>query len=232
MLALDFGDELFHDGCDVIDIKPRAMKCAVRRNRTEQLGDRLQSTLSGRFFAFDDERGGAHASDHAVTAAIERGCSVYRVFVGCSSAGGKETGTDPLHQVIGGDVVGRHDDDAFAAALADPVFGDCHSLGTTCAGRIDLCVGPAGADFLGELRVAHGEHAEQEAPVEIELGLADQALDFRDAPINFVDAGTAAVAVVTEPVPQALEAFELFAVAAFRVVLVELFAESVHTREG
>ena len=98
-------------------------------------------------------------------------------------------------QLVGGDVVGGDDHHAAAAAGADPVLGERDGLGGAGAGRVDLRVRPAGADELGELRVAHRQHAEQEAAVEL-VGVAARSscLQVVDAPVELGErvAGSAA----------------------------------------
>ena len=220
-------NQVLHDAGDVIDIEPRAVERAVGRNRTEYLGNRLQSSRARCIGALYDERSGAHARDHAVTAAIERRGCILRVLVGRRGARRQEARAYPFHHVVRGHIVCGHDDDALAAATPDPVFRQCHGLSGAGARAVDLGIRPARADLLGELRVTHREDAEQEAPVEVEAGLSDQALDFSDAPVDFLDGGTIAVAKVGEPLPQAFEAFELFEMAALLVVAVEFFTERI-----
>ena len=69
---------------------------------------------------------------------------------------------EPTHrQVVGGDVVAGDDDDAAAAPGPDPVLGQGHGLGRAGACGVDLRVGPASADDLGELGVAHRQGPER-----------------------------------------------------------------------
>ena len=82
VLAFGFRDQLFHDGRYVVDIEPCTMECAVCRDRTQHLGDRLQASFPRRVCGLHDERSGAHTRDHAVATPVERRCRILRVLVG------------------------------------------------------------------------------------------------------------------------------------------------------
>ena len=165
-------------------------------------------------------------------APVERRCRFLRILVGRCRAGCEEAGADPFHQVVRRDVVGGYDDDALAAALADPVLGHRNRLRRACAGAIDLCIGAACTDLFSELRVAHRQDAEQEAAIEVVFGLADESLELRDAPFDFVDRAPGAIALVRQPLVQALEAFQLLAMPSLGVVIIKLLAERIHSGEG
>ncbi len=150
------------------DIEPSAVEGAVGGDAAEQLGDGAQAALARALGALHYQRGSAHAHQHAVPAAIERQRGLLHDVVGSGGAAREKTGADPLQQVIAGHVVAGDHDHAAAAASADPVLGQRQRLGGAGARRVELGVGASSADQLGELRVAHGQHAEQEAPVELE----------------------------------------------------------------
>ena len=177
VFLLDLRDKLFHHTRDVIDVETGAMKCAVCRHGSEQFRDRLQPASARGGLAFYNDGGRSHSGDHAVSPAVERGRRIFRVLVRSGSAGRQEAGADPFHQVLRRDVVGGHDDDALAAALANPVFCECHCLRATGARAVNLRIGAARTDLFGELGVAHRQDAEQELAVEVELRFADETLE-------------------------------------------------------
>ena len=142
------------------------MEGAVAGDGREEAADRGDPALAGGLGALDDERRGAHADHHAVTAAVERKGRVLHLLVERGGARGDEPGADPLHHVVGRGVVGRDDQDAAAAAGADPVLGEARGKPHRAAGRVDLRVRAARADQLGELRVPHREDPEEEAAIE------------------------------------------------------------------
>lgn len=89
----------------------------------------------------------------------------------------------PGQQRVRGGVVRRDHHDAPAPPGPDPVLGHAQRLRGARAGRVHLRVGAAGADQFGELRVPHGQGAEQEAAVEgirLRLQLVPK---FGDAPV-------------------------------------------------
>ena len=85
-----------------------------------------------------------------------------------SAAAPEATNPAPIHSIMWSErgVVGRDDQDATAAACADPVLGEAHGKTHRAAGRVDLSVRAARADELGELRVPHREDPEEEAAIE------------------------------------------------------------------
>ena len=169
-------DEPFHHLADVLDIEAGAVEGAVRRDRAQHLADRPQAAFAHRVGALHHDGGGAHAEQHAVAPPIERQRRLLDHVVGGRGAGGQEAGADPLDQVVAGDVVGGDDDHPPAAPGADPVLGKGDRLRRAGAGGVDLRVGTAGADQLGELRMAHGEDAEQKPPIErVRLALERRA---------------------------------------------------------
>ena len=156
----------FHDPADVLHIQPGAMERTVRGDGTEHLADRLDTALARRTGALHDQRGRAHAQDHAVPALVERQRRLRHVLVGGRGARREEPCAEPAQQVVARRIVGGDDDHPPAAAGADPVLGERDRLRGARARGVDLGVGAAGPDQLGELRVPHREHTEQEPAVE------------------------------------------------------------------
>ncbi len=142
------------------------MEGAVRGHRAQHFADRLDAAFACGFGALHHQGRGAHAHDHAVPAAVERKAASSTTSSVAAAPAGQEAGAEPFDQVVGSDVVRRDDDHAAAAAGADPVLRQRNGLGGAGAGGVDLRVRTAGADELGELRMPHGQDAEQEAPVE------------------------------------------------------------------
>ena len=151
--------------CSTSSREPWKALLAVTAPSTSQIG-RHAALARGRG-ALDHDAGRAHAEDHPVAAPIERQRGVLDQLVGGRGARGQEARADPRQQRLGGHVVGGHDHHAPAAPRADPVLGHRDGLRRARARRIDLRVRPARPDQLGELGVAHREHAEQEAAVEV-----------------------------------------------------------------
>ncbi len=147
------------------------MERAVRHLGAQHLDDAAHAALPDRVLRLDDHRAGAHAHQHAVATTVERQRRILDLAVGGSRAGAEEARAHPLHQVVRGQVVGADDDHAAATAHANPVFRDAHRDGGRRAGRVDLRVGAANAEHLGELRVPHGQHLEDEAAIELVVGL-------------------------------------------------------------
>ena len=136
---------------------------------------------------------------------------------------------EPRQQRVGRRVVGGDHDHPPAAAGADPVLGQRHRLRGARARRVDLRVRPARADDLGELRVAHRQAPEQEAPVEhVRLGLEG----VRAARGCAGRPPAAAGLVVAHPRAHRLQRAQLFAAAAVDVVALELVGEVVQAGEG
>ena len=184
---LGAGDQPLHHVADVVDVEPRAVEGAVGGDGAEHLADRLQAALARRLGRFDHEGGGAHAEDHPVAPAVERQGRLGHVVVGGGCAGGEEAGAEPAEERVGRDVVGRDHDDATATAGADPVLGDGDGLGGAGARRVDLRVRAAGADQVGELRVAHRQDAEKEAAVEAVRIVIDQLAEVVKPPVDLVE---------------------------------------------
>jgi hypothetical protein len=190
---LCLADQRLHGVGDVLDVQPGAVEGAVERDRGQHLADRLDAALAGRLGRLDDERGCAHADDHPVAAAVERGGSVLDAASVAAAPRGEEARADPGQQDVGGHVVGGHHDDPAAPAGPDPVLGDRHGLGRAGAGGVDLGVRPAGADELGELRVAHRQGAEDEPAVEGEGFDLEQVTQVGDPPVDLGSGGSAPV---------------------------------------
>ena len=199
---------------DVVDVEPGAVEGAVGGDRAEHLADRLQAALPRGLGGLDDERRRAHPDDHAVPAPVERRRRVLDHVVGRGGAGGQEAGGDPGQQRVAGDVVGGDHDDPAAAAGPDPVLGQRHRLRRARARGVDLGVGAARADDLGELRVAHRQAPEQEPPVEGERLGVEQVAQLADAP---VDLGRGRL-VAAHPGPHRLQGEQLLATAPVGVV--------------
>ena len=180
-------DDVLHHAADVRRRRaamPWKAQLAVTAPSTSQIG-RDAALARGRG-ALDDDAGRAHAEDHPVAAPVERQRGLLDDLVGGRGAGGQEARAEPPQQRVGGHVVGGHDHDAPAAARADPVLGDRDGLRRARARGVDLRVRPARADQLGELGVAHGEHAEQEAAVEVVRLRLEVALELVDAAVDLV----------------------------------------------
>ena len=224
--ALGLHDDPLHHLGDVVDVEAGAVEGTVRRHGAEHLADRLQATLARGFRGLDDERRGAHPDDHAVPAPVERGGGVLDRVVGRRCSGGQEARGDPGQQVVGGDVVSTDDDDPPAAAGPDPVLGERQRLGGAGAGGVDLRVGAAGADDLRELRVPHGQAAEQEPPVEGERLDLEQVSQLGDAAVHLGDGRL----VAAHPGAHRLEGEQLVAASAIGVVPPEVVGEGVVAR--
>ncbi len=94
----------------------------------KHFADGLNAAFARGLGALDHQGRGAHAHDQAVTAAVEGNGGVFHHFVGGGGPAGQEAGAEPLHQVVGGDVVGRDNDHAAAASGADPVLAPAPRL--------------------------------------------------------------------------------------------------------
>ncbi len=169
------------------------MEGAVGGRRPEHFADRLQAALARRIGTLDHERGGTHAEDHPVAAAVERDRRLGDVVVGGRRSGREEAGAEPAEELVGGDVVGGDHDDATATTGADPVLGEGDGLGGAGARRVDLRVRAAGADEVGELGVAHRQDAEQEAAVEAVRLVVDQLAEVVQPPVDLVERDVGAV---------------------------------------
>ncbi len=225
--ALGGGHQVVHDHRDVLDVQACGVEGTVAGFGAEHLDDAAHAALAHPVFTLHDQGAGTHPQQHAVAAAIEgQGC-FFDLVVGGGCPGGQEAGTDPLHEVVAGDVITAQDDDAAAATIADPILGQGHALGRAGTGRVDVRVGAAGADVFGKLAVSHGQDAEEETPVE-GVGLAGQDVaHLADAAVDFeLDAGFAGVAA---QVFQQLQA--VFAVLPDEVAL-ELVGHAVAAGEG
>ena len=168
---------------------------AVTVPSTSQIGCRPRSRAASAASTTMARR--AHAEDHPVPSAIERQGGVGDVVVGRRCTAGEEAGAEPAEEVVGRDVVGGDDDDSTAAAGADPVLGDGHGLGGAGARRVDLRVRTAGADEVGELRVAHRQDAEQEAAVEAVRLVVDELAEVVQPPVDLVERDVGSVELST-----------------------------------
>ena len=178
------GDQILHHLADVLDIETRAVERAVGRHRAQHFADGLNSAFARGFRALHHQGRGAHADNHAVPAAVEGNGGLFHHLVGGCRSAGQKAGADPLHQMVGSDVVRRDDDHAAAAPGADPVLRQCHGLRGARAGGVDLRVGTAGADEFGKLRMSHGQNSEQEAPVEDIRLFFDGGAQLLDTPVQ------------------------------------------------
>ena len=160
------------------------MEGAVGAHRAEHLADWCDAALTRRFRGFDDQGRGAHADQHAVTAPVERQSRLLDDRVGGRGTGSKEARGHPFEHDVRGDVVGSDDHHAAAAPGANPVLGHPHGLGCAGAGRVDLRVGPACADQLGKLRMAHRQRPEEETPIEHVRFTLDGGCEWMDAVID------------------------------------------------
>ncbi len=123
-------------------------------------------------------------------ALVERCGRLLDDVVGGGGAGGQESRREPRQQRVGAGVVGGHHDHPATATDPDPVLGERGRLRGARARGIDLRVGPARADDLGELRVAHRQAPEYEAPVEyVRVGL-DVVAQLVDVPVDLAAAGS------------------------------------------
>src|SRR5579871_1493345 len=181
-----FADQLFHNLTDVANIEPSTVEGAVRRDRAQHFADRLQAAFAHRFGTLDHQTSGAHADDHAVTASVEGDGGCFDILVRCSRAAGQETGAEPWNKVVGGDIVGGDYHHAAATAGPDPIFCQAHGLRGAGAGSVDGGVRPTGSNEFGKLRVAHGEHAEQESAIKNVALLLDLIAKVFDAMVDFL----------------------------------------------
>ena len=139
---------------------------AVAGLAAQQLDDAPHAALAHRVLALHHQAAGAHAQDGAVAAPVEGQRRLVHTVVGGRRAQGQEACAHPFHQVVAGHVVAAQHQHPAAAAIADPILGQGHTLGRAGAGRVDVGVGAACADVLGELAMAHAQNAEDEAAVE------------------------------------------------------------------
>ncbi len=210
-----------------LDVQPRAVEGAVGGLAAQQLDDAAHAALAHGVLALDHQGAGAHAQDRAVAAAVEGQRGLVHPVVGGRGAQGQEARADPLHQVVAGHVVAAQHDHPAAAAVADPVLGQGHALGRAGAGCVDVGVRAARADVLGELAVAHGQDAEDEAAVEV-VGLALHLLaQVADAAVDLLQ-GLQVAGVVA----QVLQHGHLHAPVLPGVVARELVGEAVAAGEG
>ena len=204
--ALGGGDQTVHHHRDVVDVQPCAVEGAVARLAAQQFDDAAHAALANGILALDDQRARAHPHDGPVPPPIERQCCLGYLILRRRRADGQETGADPFHEMVSGDVVCANDDDAAATAAADPVLGDGHALGRAGAGRVHVSVGAASADVLRELAVTHGQDAEQEAAVE-DIWLSLQLVaEIADTPVDLAEGGR-----IGGVVTQILQHFKLLA---------------------
>ncbi len=184
--ALGGRNQVVHHHADVLHVQPRAVEGAVVRLAAQQFDDAAHAALAHGVLALDDQATGTHAHDRAVAAAVEGQSGLGDLILGRGRAHGQEARADPLHQMLAGHIVAADHNHAAATAAADPILGDGDGLGRAGAGGVDLRVGAARADVLGELAVAHRQDAEQEAPVkDVRLAL-QRVAQCGDAPVEFV----------------------------------------------
>ncbi len=203
------------------------MEGAVVRLAAQQLDDAAHAALADGVFALDNQSAGTHAHDRAVPPFVEGQGGFGDLILGRHRAYGQETRADPFHQVVAGHIVGADDDDATAAAAVDPVLGDGDALSGAGAGGVHLGVGAARADILGELAMAHGQDAEQEATIEgirFALQLVTQLVD---APVDLVLSRQIGCVVA-----QILQHFQLLDAIGVGVIPLELIGEAVAAGEG
>ena len=219
--------QALHHLADVVHVQPRAVVGAVHRLAAQQLDDAAHAALAHGVLALHHQAAGAHAQDRAMAAPVEGQRGLVHPVVGGRRAHGQEARAHPLHQVVAGHVVAAQHQHPAAAAAADPVLGDGHALGCTGAGRVDVGVGAACADVLGELAVAHAQDAEDEAAVEL-VGLPLHLLaQIGDAAVDLLQG--LHVAGVT---PQVLQHGQLHAPVLPGEVAAELLGEAVAAGEG
>ncbi|OPZ54559.1 MAG: hypothetical protein BWY91_01614 [bacterium ADurb.BinA028] len=154
---------------------------------------------------------------------VERRGRILDQLVGGGGAGGEEAGAHPRHELLASGVVSGDDDDPTGPPGADPVLGDRDGLGGAGAGSVDLRVGAAGADDLGELRVPHRQHPKEEPAVEVERVLVDLALELGD---ERVDLGADRLAAGQHG-PHAFKGQQVLAASAVLRVVADLLDEVV-----
>ena len=169
--ALGPGHEVVHHGRQVVRVEPGGVEGAVARLAGQQLGEPAHAPAGHVVGPLHHEGGRPHAQHQAVATAVEGQHGVLDPVVGGCRARGLEAGADPRQQLLAGRIVRADHHHAPAAAGAQPVLGQAQGVVRGGAGGVDRGVGAAGADVLGELAVAHGQDAEQEAAVEL-VGLA------------------------------------------------------------
>ena len=166
---------------------------------------------------------GAHADNHPVAPAIERNGHLFDHVLGGRRAAGQESRAKPFDQMIGRNIVGRNDDDPPAASRPNPVLGHRHRLRRAGAGRVDLRVGTARADQLGELRVPHRKHAEQEAPVQLIGRFSNGIPQPGDAAVDLLKNRPVTILV---PRAQVFQNLQLLAARAIRVISLRFVANA------
>ncbi len=186
---LGLADHALHHLADVIDIQAGAVEGAVGDLGGQHLADRAHAALQGRIVSLDHQRRRAHADDRAVTARVKRQRGPVQAILGRRRAGGEHARADPLHHRFAGRVVAGDDDHPPAAPAANPVFGYGHGMRRRGAGGIDVCVRPTRADVLGKLRVAHGQHAENELAIKGVIQFGQPTLNLLDAAIQLIAHG-------------------------------------------
>ena len=221
-------DHGLHHGADVLDVETGAVERRIGGDRSEHFADRLQPALASGLGRLDHEGRCAHAEDHPVAPTVERRRGVFDVFVGRCGATGEEAAGEPGHQRVSSGVVGGHDDYAAATPGANPVLGERHRLRRRGARGVDLGVRTAGPDDLGELRVTHREHAEQEPAIEavrvrLHLGaeVGDQAIDLGRGRLGALHAG-----------PHPFEGEQVLTACAVGHVGLDVLGEAVVAGEG
>ena len=221
------GHQVLHHLADVAGVQAGAVVGAIHGLAAQQLDDAPHAALTHRVLALHHQPAGAHAQDGAVAAPVEGQRGLIHPVVGGRGAQGQEAGAHPLHQIVAGDVVAAQHQHPAAAAAADPVLGDGDALRRAGAGRVDVSVGAARADVLGELAVAHAQDTEDEAAVEVVRLALHLLAQIADAAVDLVQglqvAGVAA---------QVLQHGQLHPPVFPLIVVAELLSEAIAAREG
>ena len=209
------------------------MEGAIGRERGQHLGDGADPSLLRCLGCLEDECGRPHSEDHPVATSVERDGRVLDGGIGGRRTRGEEAGADPTQEVVGGGVVGRDHDDPPAATGADPVLRYRDGLSGAGAGGVDLRVRPPGTDDLGELRVPHGQDAEQEATIEhvrVSLDLGSQRGD-PSVELGGRGGGTGSVGA-RQAGAHRLEGGELLSAGLVGVVVASVAGEGIQSGKG
>jgi len=183
-VPLHIRNQLFHHMTNVRDVEPGSMEGAVCDNGSQNLADRPDAALTRRFRGLQNERRSAHPDDEPMAPPIKRRRLFLDNLARRGRTGGQEAGSEPAHQVVGGDVIRRNHDHAAAAARPNPVTGQRQSLCAAGAGRVRSRIRSSGAYIFGKLRVAHGEHTEEEPSIKMVDVLFDFLAQYSHAPFD------------------------------------------------
>ncbi len=164
--AFGRGHQALHDRGDVVGVQPGAVEGAVGRRAAQQPAGAAHAAGRKPAGILDHQADRPHAGDHAVAPAIEGQGGAFQLRLGGHRTGGQQPADQPRRQGGVGDVVGADHQHPPAAAAADPVLGHADAERGRGAGRVELDVGAAGADQLGQLGMAHGQGAEDELAIE------------------------------------------------------------------